>query len=160
LRLLFWAIYFIDWKKKVILYKLREKLLLLIYEKYFFEKYILSVLIKLNFFPTRNYPDYQTYMHFQTKGIFQWFSNYVPRHKTVPRGNWKCAKTFNSIKVMSNFLLFWTLKELIKLPQYAVIINLRITYTLRQNLYLWSQPHPCAILAKLDFLWYCAAAKF
>jgi hypothetical protein len=24
----------------------------------------------------------------------QWFSNYVPRHNTVPWGNWKCAKKF------------------------------------------------------------------
>ncbi len=50
----------------------------------------------------------------------QWFSNYVPRHNTVPRGYWKCAarilKKFNFIKVISNFWLFWTLKEYIKLP--------------------------------------------
>jgi hypothetical protein len=35
-------------------------------------------------------------------------------------------KNFNSTNFFSNFLLFWTLKELIKLPLHNMVINLTI----------------------------------
>ncbi len=90
----------------------------------------------------------------------QWFSNYVPWHNTVPRGNWKCAKKIQLNKgFFYNFLLFWTLKELIKLILYTVVINLTIhrlqdrtdSFSISYSLVLFWQ--------KKYFSWYCDTAK-
>jgi hypothetical protein len=45
--------------------------------------------------------------------LAQWFSNYVPRHNIVPRGNWKCAKKY--------FFQFFTLLDSQRINQASII---------------------------------------
>ncbi len=78
--------------------------------------------------------------------------------QTMCRGTILCREeienvpeNFNSIKDISNISVFWTHKEVMKLPYFTVVINLTITSTSRQYRYMQYQPQHCFILTKIRF---------